>query len=127
MRETFGAKSFKVVTLVVLTLLTVVPLYVMITTAIKPLGDVQNDFTWIPTNITFQPFIDMWSPVPLGQYFVNSPVGCTVATLFRDVWAWVNQLLTLRLVGFWRGAYVTQFIDNRPQADSSVSWGGGDA
>ncbi|MFJ3035045.1 carbohydrate ABC transporter permease [Curtobacterium pusillum] len=82
MRETFGAKSFKVVTLVVLTLFTVVPLYVMITTAIKPLGDVQNDFTWIPTNITFQPFIDMWSTVPLGKYFVNSLVVCTVATVF---------------------------------------------
>ncbi|MBF4608789.1 carbohydrate ABC transporter permease [Curtobacterium sp. VKM Ac-1393] len=82
MRETFGAKSFKVVTLVVLTLFTVVPLYVMITTAIKPLGDVQNDFTWIPTNITIQPFIDMWSTVPLGKYFVNSLVVCTIATVF---------------------------------------------
>ncbi|GGL67021.1 ABC transporter permease [Curtobacterium citreum] len=82
MRETFGAKSFKVVTLVLLTLFTVVPLYVMITTAIKPLGDVQNDFTWIPTNITLQPFIDMWTTVPLGQYFINSLVVCTVATVF---------------------------------------------
>ncbi|MDR6571844.1 multiple sugar transport system permease protein [Curtobacterium sp. 320] len=82
MRETFGAKSFKIVTLVVLTLFTVVPLYVMITTAIKPLGDVQNDFTWIPTNITIQPFIDMWSTVPLGKYFINSLVVCTVATVF---------------------------------------------
>ncbi|MFJ7290078.1 carbohydrate ABC transporter permease [Curtobacterium sp. AB451] len=82
MRETVGAKSFKVVTLVVLTLFTVVPLYVMITTAIKPLGDVQNDFTWIPTHITLQPFIDMWSTVPLGQYFINSLVVCTVATVF---------------------------------------------
>ncbi|MDP4333744.1 carbohydrate ABC transporter permease [Curtobacterium sp. A7_M15] len=82
MRETVGAKSFKVVTLVILTLFTVVPLYVMITTAIKPLGDVQNDFTWIPTHITLQPFIDMWSTVPLGQYFINSLVVCTVATVF---------------------------------------------
>jgi len=81
-RETTGAKSFKIITLVVLTLFTVVPLYVMITTAIKPLGDVQNNFTWIPTNITFQPFIDMWTTVPLGQYFINSLVVCTVATVF---------------------------------------------
>ncbi|WIE63936.1 carbohydrate ABC transporter permease [Curtobacterium sp. MCLR17_036] len=82
MRETVGAKSFKIVTLVVLTLFTVVPLYVMITTAIKPLGDVQDDFTWIPTNITIQPFIDMWTTVPLAKYFVNSLVVCTVATVF---------------------------------------------
>lgn len=82
MRETIGAKSFKVVTLAVLTLFTVVPLYVMITTAMKPLGDVQNNFTWIPTRITFQPFIDMWTTVPLGKYFINSLVVCTVATVF---------------------------------------------
>ena len=82
MRETTGAKSFKVIVLALLTVFTVVPLYVMITTAIKPLGDVQNDFTWIPTRITFQPFIDMWSTVPLGQYFINSLVVCTVATVF---------------------------------------------
>ena len=85
MRETLGAKSFKVVTIVLLTLFTVVPLYVMVTTAMKPLGDVQNNFTWIPTNITFQPFIDMWSTVPLAKYFVNSLVVCTVATLFSLV------------------------------------------
>jgi multiple sugar transport system permease protein len=66
-RETVGAKSFKVVVLTLLTIFTVVPLYVMITTAIKPLGDVQNDFTWIPTRITF---------------FINSLVVCTVATVF---------------------------------------------
>ncbi|MFZ6992413.1 carbohydrate ABC transporter permease [Curtobacterium sp. RRHDQ66] len=82
MRETVGAKSFKIIVLALLTVFTVVPLYVMITTAIKPLGDVQNDFTWIPTNITLQPFIDMWSTVPLGQYFINSLVVCTVATVF---------------------------------------------
>ncbi|MEJ8282812.1 multiple sugar transport system permease protein [Curtobacterium sp. PvP017] len=82
MRETTGAKSFKIITLIVLTLFTVVPLYVMITTAIKPLGDVQDNFTWIPTTITFQPFIDMWSTVPLGRYFINSLVVCTVATVF---------------------------------------------
>ncbi|MBT1546332.1 carbohydrate ABC transporter permease [Curtobacterium aurantiacum] len=82
MRETTGAKSFKIITLVVLTLFTVVPLYVMITTAMKPLGDVQDNFTWIPSTITFQPFIDMWSTVPLGRYFINSLVVCTVATVF---------------------------------------------
>ncbi|UXN25517.1 carbohydrate ABC transporter permease [Curtobacterium flaccumfaciens] len=82
MRETTGAKSFKIITLVVLTLFTVVPLYVMITTAIKPLGNVQDNFTWIPSRITFQPFIDMWSTVPLGRYFINSLVVCTVATVF---------------------------------------------
>ncbi len=85
MRETLGAKSFKIITIALLTLFTVVPLYVMVTTAMKPLGDVQDNFTWIPTNITLQPFIDMWTTVPLAKYFVNSLVVCTVATLFSLV------------------------------------------
>jgi multiple sugar transport system permease protein len=81
-RETTGSKSFRIVVLVLLTLFTVVPLYVMITSSLKPLGDVQGKFTWIPTNLTLQAFIDMWSTVPLATYFVNSLVVCTVATVF---------------------------------------------
>ena len=45
----------------------------------------QGDFHWLPTHPTFQPFIDIWSTVPLAQYFVNSLVVCTVATVFSVV------------------------------------------
>jgi multiple sugar transport system permease protein len=61
------------------------PLYVMITSAVKPLGDVQGAFTWWPTTITIQPFIDMWTTVPLAQYFFNSVIVSTIATLFSLV------------------------------------------
>ena len=54
----------------------------MVTSSLKPLEDVQGAFTWWPTNLTLQPFIDMWTTVPLARYFVNSLIVSTVATVF---------------------------------------------
>ncbi|WP_223690736.1 carbohydrate ABC transporter permease [Leifsonia poae] len=85
MRETIGAKAFRVIVLVVLSIFTIVPLYVMVTSAIKPLGEVTTSFSWIPKNITFQPFIDIWTTVPLATFFMNSLIVCTSATLISLV------------------------------------------
>ncbi|MBB2740644.1 UNVERIFIED_ORG: multiple sugar transport system permease protein [Microbispora rosea subsp. rosea] len=62
-------------------LFTLTPLYVMLTSAIKPLRDVQGDFHWIPTTITLRPFADMWRTVPLARYFANSLIVSSVAAL----------------------------------------------
>jgi multiple sugar transport system permease protein len=85
MRETRSSHVFRWVTIVVLTLFTVVPLYVMITSSVKPLSEVQSAFTWWPQTITLQPFIDMWSTVPLASYFVNSLIVSSAATLISLV------------------------------------------
>lgn len=69
---------------VVLTLLaafTLLPVYVMVTSAVKPLKDVQGAFHWIPTTVTFRPFVDIWHTVPLARYFVNSLVVSVSATV----------------------------------------------
>lgn len=57
------------------------PIYVMGTSALKPLKDVQGNFRWIPSHLTVQPFIDMWSTIPLARYFVNSIIVSTVASV----------------------------------------------
>ncbi|GAA2066127.1 MULTISPECIES: carbohydrate ABC transporter permease [Leifsonia] len=85
MRETRSSHVFRWVTIAVLTVFTVVPLYVMITSSVKPLSEVQSAFTWWPQTITFQPFIDMWSTVPLASYFVNSLIVSSAATLISLV------------------------------------------
>jgi len=85
MRETRSSHVFRWVTIAVLTVFTVVPLYVMITSSVKPLSEVQAAFTWWPQTITFQPFIDMWSTVPLASYFVNSLIVSSAATLISLV------------------------------------------
>ena len=80
MRETNGAKVFRIVVIVVLSLFTLIPLWVMISSSLKPLQDVQSAFTWIPEHITLQPYIDIWTTVPLAEYFLNSLIVCTIAT-----------------------------------------------
>lgn len=81
MRETNGSKVFRVIVVALLTVFTVVPVYVMITSAMKPLSDVQGAFTWWPTTVTLDPFIDMWKTVPLASYFVNSVIVAGAATV----------------------------------------------
>ncbi|WP_422116433.1 carbohydrate ABC transporter permease [Brachybacterium sp. UNK5269] len=81
MRETVGEKIFRVVVLTGLSVFVLVPLYVMVTTSIKPLGDVQAGFSWIPERVTIEPFIEMWSTVPLARYFMNSLIVTTAATV----------------------------------------------
>ncbi|GAA0398180.1 ABC transporter permease [Acrocarpospora corrugata] len=85
MREQLSFRIFRWVVLVPLAIFTAVPLYVMVTSALKPLQDVRGDFQWWPTNLTFEPFVDMWSTVPLADYFVNSVVVTSIATLFSVV------------------------------------------
>jgi multiple sugar transport system permease protein len=68
--------------LTLLTLFTVIPVYVMITSALKPLPDVQAAFRWIPSHLTIRPFIDMWHTIPLATYFVNSVEVAVSATVF---------------------------------------------
>src|SRR4051812_18199396 len=53
----------------------------MVTTAVKPLDQVQRGFRWIPTEPTLRPFVDMWSTVPLATYFVNSLAVAGAATV----------------------------------------------
>lgn len=81
MHDTRAFKVFRVVVVAVLAAFTILPLYVMITTSMKPLQDVSGAFSWWPSHITFSPFVDMWTTVPLASYFVNSVIVSTSATL----------------------------------------------
>ncbi|MGI5149253.1 carbohydrate ABC transporter permease [Plantactinospora sp. CA-294935] len=72
MRESTGERWARRIVLSLLTLFVVAPLYVMLSSGLKPLRDVQGAFTWLPSRVTFQPFVDMWQTVPLGRYLVNS-------------------------------------------------------
>jgi multiple sugar transport system permease protein len=85
MRETRSSHVFRWVVVVFLTIFTVVPLYVMVTSSMKPLSEVQGAFTWWPQTVTLQPFIDMWTTVPLASYFVNSLIVSSAATLISLV------------------------------------------
>ena len=60
------------IVLTLLALFALVPVYVMISSSVKPLQDVTSTFRWIPAPITFAPYHDIWYTVPLARYFLNS-------------------------------------------------------
>ncbi|GAB4081769.1 carbohydrate ABC transporter permease [Modestobacter muralis] len=57
------------------------PVWVMVTTSLKPLGDVQGEFRWFPSTVTLDAFVEMWRTIPLGRYFVNSLVVSVTAAV----------------------------------------------
>jgi multiple sugar transport system permease protein len=86
-------RSFRWTRRIVLTLLavfTLVPVYAMVSSSLKPLRDVQGEFRWIPSELTIRPYIDIWDTVPLGHYFLNSlqiAGGATVLSVTIAIFA----------------------------------------
>lgn len=72
-------RAFRALALAGLALFTLVPLYVMVISSVKPLRDVQGPFTWWPSEITFEPYAEMWRTVPLAAYFANSTIVALAA------------------------------------------------
>lgn len=81
MRETTSAKIFRIVVITFLSIFTIIPIYVMVISGMKPLKDVQGAFSWWPSELTLQPYVDMWNTVPLANYFVNSVIVASAATV----------------------------------------------
>jgi len=79
MHEPRWLKIVRPVVLTLLALFTLAPIYVMFSSAVKPLVDVQSGFHWIPSRFTLRPFVDMWHTVPLARYFLNSLVVSAAA------------------------------------------------
>ncbi|MCU1477500.1 MAG: binding-protein-dependent transport system inner rane component [Subtercola sp.] len=113
MRETTGFKTFRIVTLAALGIFVLLPLYVMITSALKPLVDVQGKFTWWPTNFTIQPFIDIWSTIPLASYFVNSVIVSTSASVISVIIAIFASYAVSRWRFRGRNAFTTTILSTQ--------------
>jgi multiple sugar transport system permease protein len=60
--------------LTVLAVFVLTPLYAMLSSSLKPLGEVEGPFDWIPHGLTLRPYVDIWHTVPLAHYFVNSVI-----------------------------------------------------
>ncbi len=79
MHEPQWLRIVRPIVLTLLALFTLAPIYVMLSSAVKPLVDVQSGFRWIPSRLTLRPFVDMWHTVPLAHYFINSVIVSTAA------------------------------------------------
>jgi multiple sugar transport system permease protein len=71
--------------LAILSFVTLFPLYTIVVTSIKPLGDVRSAFTWVPSHVTFKPYVDIWHTIPLGSYFLHSVIISVSATVLSVV------------------------------------------
>lgn len=67
------------IVLTLLTIFAVAPIYVMVSSSLKPLQDVTGTFEWIPAHLSVSPYIQMWRTVPLARYFLNSAIVCSSA------------------------------------------------
>ncbi|GHG25746.1 ABC transporter permease [Streptomyces filamentosus] len=77
-------RSFLWTRRIVLALLTgfvLLPVYVMVSSSLKPLEDVTGRFEWIPSTVTLRPYADIWETIPLADYFANSIVVAGAATV----------------------------------------------
>jgi multiple sugar transport system permease protein len=81
MREPLWFRWTRRLALTALTLFALLPVYVMVTSSLKRLQDVQGRFTWLPTHLTIQPFRDMWTTIPLAHYFANSIIVSTASSV----------------------------------------------
>ncbi|MGH9068777.1 MAG: carbohydrate ABC transporter permease [Acidimicrobiales bacterium] len=87
MSETLASRWFRRVTLALIALFALFPLFIVLETSIKPLADVRNTFHWIPSHITFKPYVQIWSTIPLLHYFINSVIVSVSATVVAVVLA----------------------------------------
>src|SRR5215211_73919 len=90
MHEERTFKILRVVGLAFFTLITLFPLYTVVISSIKPLADVRSAFHWVPSRITFAPYADIWSTIPLARYFMNSlliSLGATAISVFVAILA----------------------------------------
>jgi multiple sugar transport system permease protein len=60
MHEPAWFRWTRVVGLTLLGLFALLPVYVMLTSALKPLPDVEGAFRWFPSHLTLSPFVAMW-------------------------------------------------------------------
>ncbi len=85
--ESTAFRVFRWAVIALVALFTLLPLYTMLISSVKPLGDVASDasFKWWPSHFTVRPYFDMWHTIPLATYFLNSIIVCTVATVFSVI------------------------------------------
>ena len=100
MLDTKGFKIYRAVVLVVLGLFVTIPLYVMVTSSLKPLRDVQGAFTWLSLGRYVLPAVGVYVAVALWL------AGSGRSGWVRDIVLVASALLmgllaVLYATGFW--------------------------
>jgi multiple sugar transport system permease protein len=82
MRDSLRFRLVRAAVLLFLLAFVMLPLYVSVSSAFKPLAEVSGGaFHWIPSRPTLQPLTHAWADLSLGPGFENSAVVTVVATV----------------------------------------------
>lgn len=81
MRESAALRWVRRSVLAGLGVLVGLPLFVLLSTSVTPLADTDGAFSWLPQHITFDPYAQMWTSVPLARYLINSLIVATAVTV----------------------------------------------
>lgn len=69
------------------------PYYLMVVTSVKPIREIFTDpFTWIPSRLAWENYVDAWNHAPFARYFLNSTIISVAET--------VGVLVTSALAGY---------------------------
>ena len=101
MRDTVSFRVLRAAVLTSITAMVLLPLYVIVVSSFKPLADVSGPFTWLPDRFTLEPYVQMWSTIPLARYLANSVLVTSVSTLLALTIAVLAAFSLSRLR--WRG------------------------
>src|SRR5690348_3016556 len=83
---TIGVQTAKFGLLAAILAVMLFPFLVMFSTALTPTNDLyQFPPPWMPAHPRWTNFLDVWSYVPLGQYFANSLIIATGAMALNAV------------------------------------------
>lgn len=110
MRETTGFRAARIAVLLFLAAYTLVPLYVMVVSSLKPLKDVQGTFTWWPSRVTLSPFADIWTTIPLATYLKNSLIVSVTATVISVTFSTLAGYAVSRYVFRGRKVFTTTIL-----------------
>jgi multiple sugar transport system permease protein len=81
MFESAAVKWFRRISLALIAAFALFPVFIILETTVKPLVDVQNTFEWIPSHVTFAPYVQIWQTIPLLHYFINSVIVSVISTV----------------------------------------------
>lgn len=112
MRRSRAAQIGFWVALIVLALFVLFPLYMMITSSLKPLSEVTLG-TLYPHTIDWSPWVQMWQTIPLGRYFINSLIVSICATAISLLIAIFASYAFARLPFFGKGAFGTLILSTQ--------------
>src|SRR3954467_1077056 len=85
MHSPLSTRISRVAGLAILSFVTIFPLYTIVISSIKPLGDVPGTFSSLSSHVALKPYVDIWHTIPLARYFVNSLVVSVSATVLSVV------------------------------------------